>query len=63
MTFENLTADADELRRKLGHQRWAVLGHSFGGHVPLEYALRYQAGGITRRRVSGGGFLSCRAGR
>jgi proline iminopeptidase len=41
MTFENLTADADALRQKLGFQKWAVLGHSFGGHVALEYALRY----------------------
>jgi proline iminopeptidase len=41
MTFDNLTADADKLRRTLGYQRWAVLGHSFGGHVALEYALRY----------------------
>jgi len=41
MTFENLTADADALRRRLGYERWAVLGHSFGGHVALEYALRY----------------------
>ena len=41
MTFENLTADADALRRKLGYDRWAVLGHSFGGHVALEYALRH----------------------
>jgi pimeloyl-ACP methyl ester carboxylesterase len=41
MTFENLTADADALRRTLGYERWAVLGHSFGGHVALEYALRY----------------------
>ncbi len=41
MTWENLTADADALRRKLGYERWAVLGHSFGGHVALEYALRY----------------------
>ncbi len=41
MTFENLTADADALRQKLGYDRWAVLGHSFGGHVALEYALRY----------------------
>jgi proline iminopeptidase len=41
MTWENLTADADALRRHLGFERWAVLGHSFGGHVALEYALRY----------------------
>jgi proline-specific peptidase len=41
MTWENLTADADALREKLGFERWAVLGHSFGGHVALEYTLRY----------------------
>jgi proline iminopeptidase len=42
MTWENLTADADALREGLGFERWAVLGHSFGGHVALEYVLRYQ---------------------
>lgn len=41
MTFENLIADADALRQKLGFDKWAVLGHSFGGMVALEYALRY----------------------
>src|SRR5512136_1148522 len=41
MTFENLTADADALRQTLGFDKWAVLGHSFGGQVALEYALRY----------------------
>ncbi|HET6529886.1 MAG TPA: alpha/beta fold hydrolase [Actinoplanes sp.] len=41
MTWNNLTADADALRERLGFDRWAVLGHSFGGHVALEYALRY----------------------
>jgi pimeloyl-ACP methyl ester carboxylesterase len=41
MTWKNLTADADALREALGFERWAVLGHSFGGHVALEYALRY----------------------
>ena len=41
MTWENLTADADALRETLGFERWAVLGHSFGGMVALEYALRY----------------------
>jgi proline iminopeptidase len=41
MTMENLTADADTLRQELGFEQWAVLGHSFGGNVALEYALRY----------------------
>ena len=41
MTWDNLTADADALRRRLGFERWTVLGHSFGGMVALEYALRY----------------------
>jgi proline iminopeptidase len=41
MSWENLTADADALREKLGFEKWAVLGHSFGGYVALEYALRY----------------------
>ena len=41
MTFDNLTADADALRAALGFERWAVLGHSFGGHVALEYVLRH----------------------
>ena len=41
MTWENLTADADALRETLHFDKWAVLGHSFGGMVALEYALRY----------------------
>jgi pimeloyl-ACP methyl ester carboxylesterase len=41
MNWENLTADAEALRQALGFERWAVLGHSFGGMVALEYALRY----------------------
>jgi proline iminopeptidase len=41
MTWENLTEDADALRQTLGFEKWAVLGHSFGGMVALEYALRY----------------------
>ena len=41
MTWENLTADADALRQALGFDEWAVIGHSFGGNVALEYALRY----------------------
>ncbi len=43
MTWDNLTADAEALREALGLHKWAVLGHSFGGMVALEYALRYPA--------------------
>jgi proline iminopeptidase len=41
MTWENLVADAEALRQALGFEKWAVLGHSFGGMVALEYALRH----------------------
>ena len=41
MTWDNLVADAEALREALGFERWAVLGHSFGGHVALEYVLRH----------------------
>ena len=44
MTWENLTADAEALRQTLGFDKWAVIGHSFGGMVALEYALRYPQG-------------------
>lgn len=41
MTWENLVGDAEALREYLGFERWTVLGHSFGGFVALEYALRH----------------------
>ena len=41
MTWDNLTADADALRETFGFRKWIVFGHSFGGQVALEYALRY----------------------
>jgi proline iminopeptidase len=41
MTWENLVADADALRATFGFDKWIVLGHSFGGHVALMYALRF----------------------
>jgi proline iminopeptidase len=40
-TLAQLAADADALCTHLGRDRTAVLGHSFGGIVALEYALRY----------------------
>jgi proline iminopeptidase len=41
LTFERLCADADALRAHLGADQVAVLGHSYGGFIALEYALRY----------------------
>lgn len=39
--------DADALREHLGHEQVVVFGHSFGGLIALEYALRHP------RRVRG----------
>ena len=41
LTWENLTQDAEALGEALGIRKWAVLGHSFGGFVAQEYALRF----------------------
>ena len=41
ITFEQLCADADALREHLGFEKVAVVGHSFGGFIALEYSLRY----------------------
>ena len=43
MNWANLTADAEAIRQHFGIDKWAVLGHSFGGMVALEYAIRYPA--------------------
>ncbi len=42
MTFENLTADAEALRQTLGFDKWAVLGHSFGGNVAFRRSNHVQ---------------------
>lgn len=41
MTWANLVGDAEALREHLGFESWSVVGHSFGGHVALEYVLRH----------------------
>ena len=41
ITFDALCADADSLRTHLGHKRVALIGHSYGGLIAIDYALRY----------------------
>lgn len=41
LSWENLVLDAEALRETLGFSQWAVLGHSFGGMIAQEYALRF----------------------
>jgi proline iminopeptidase len=41
VTHETWVDDADALRAHLGHERVFVMGHSYGGFLALEYALRH----------------------
>jgi proline iminopeptidase len=41
LTHEQYCADADALRSHLSFERMALLGHSYGGFLALEYVLRY----------------------
>jgi proline iminopeptidase len=43
VTENALVEDCEALRQALGIERWAVLGHSFGGRLALRYADRYPA--------------------
>lgn len=40
-TFEQLADDVDEVRAALGHDEVAVIAHSMGGFVALQFALRH----------------------
>ncbi len=41
VTHATWADDADALRAHLGHERVVVFGHSYGGFLALEYALRH----------------------
>ena len=41
MTHAQFAADAAALASHLGHEKVAVLGHSYGGFIALEFALRH----------------------
>ncbi|QHW34717.1 alpha/beta hydrolase [Paenibacillus rhizovicinus] len=38
----DIIADCEEIRTRLGFERWSVLGHSFGGYVAMKYALQHR---------------------
>jgi proline iminopeptidase len=40
-SLDTLADEADALRASLGYERIILFGHSFGGSLALEYALRY----------------------
>jgi proline iminopeptidase len=40
-TMARWVADLDELRERLGHERWFVFGHSFGATLGLRYAATH----------------------
>ncbi len=41
LTFEQFSADAEGIRKQLGLGKVVLLGHSYGGFIALDYALRY----------------------
>jgi proline iminopeptidase len=41
VTHATWADDADVLRKELGHERVILFGHSYGGFLALEYALRH----------------------
>jgi proline-specific peptidase len=59
MEWGNLTADAEALRQHFGIDKWAVIGHSFGGMVALEYAIRYPHSLTQLVLVDSGGDSVC----
>ncbi len=40
-SLQRMLLDLEELRQFLGYQRWAVMGHSFGGTIVVPYAKQY----------------------
>ena len=41
VSAQQVVDDFEAVRRELGIAQWQVLGHSFGGHFAMRYALQY----------------------
>ena len=57
---ETCIADLDALRDALGHDRWAVGGHSWGAFLALAYALEYPERVTRLIYLSGAGIQNDR---
>lgn len=55
-TLEGAIADLDRLREHWGHERWTLIGHSFGALIALAYACAHPS--RTARVV----YVSCLVG-
>jgi len=53
-------ADLEEIRRHVGVERWAVVGHSFGADLALAYALEHPAAVRTMVAACGTGVQNDR---
>jgi proline iminopeptidase len=42
ITYEQLADDANALRENLGYEKIGVIGHSAGGYIALQYAIRHK---------------------
>ncbi|NJC33954.1 proline iminopeptidase [Sphingomonas jejuensis] len=47
VTVDDLIADYEAIRERLGIARWTLIGHSFGGLIALRYVLAHPQG-VTR---------------
>ena len=54
--MDRLVADLDALRRHWGHERWSVVGHSFGAALGLAYAWAHPGRTASLVYVSGTGL-------
>ena len=54
LTLKQFTDDIDALRRHWKHERWTVLGHSWGVDLALAYTLAHRENVIALIALSGG---------
>ena len=56
VTLDRMASDIEALRKHLGFEQWAVLGHSFGGFLAQYYASNYPES-VTCMVLSGSGGI------